>query len=140
MKKLISSSPDGLIQFVKFSLVGALNSLVHFCVFMALYRIAMLHYLASSAIGYGAGMINSYILNRRWTFSSSQEKITKEFSKFTLVNTVALLVNVGSLRFFKENASMSAEAGQVFAIGLSLGVNFLGNRYWTFKKYERSFL
>ncbi len=140
MKKSISSSPEGLIQFVKFSLVGVLNSLVHFCIFIALYRVATLHYLASSAIGYFAGTINSYILNRRWTFSSRQEKIKKEFTKFVLVNAVALLVNVGALRFFKENLGMSAEAGQVFAIGLSLGVNFLGNRYWTFKKYESSFL
>ncbi len=140
MKKLISNSPEGLTQFIRFSVVGALNSLVHFGVFIVLYRVAMLHYLVSSAIGYCVGTINSYILNRRWTFSSRQEKIKKEFAKFALINTAALLINVGSLRFFKENVSMPAEAGQVFAIGLSLGVNFLGNRYWTFKKYENSFL
>jgi putative flippase GtrA len=139
MKKLISNSPEGLVQFIKFSLVGALNSMVHFFVFVILYRGASVHYLASSAIGYCVGMINSYIFNRRWTFSSRQEKIKKEFGKFAIVNILALLVNVGSLRFFKENVNLSAEAGQVCAIGLSLIMNFLGNRYWTFKNYEGSF-
>ncbi len=140
MKKLISNSPEGLVQFIKFSLVGALNSLVHFCVFVMLYRGAKMHYLASSVIGYCVGMINSYIFNRRWTFTSRRGKIKKEFGKFAIVNILALLVNVGSLKFFKEYVNLSAEVGQVFAIGLSLSMNFLGNRYWTFKKIEGSFL
>ncbi len=140
MKKLISNSPVMLVQFIKFSLVGAVNSLVHFCIFIMLYRGAMMHYLASSVIGYCAGTVNSYIFNRRWTFSSRQEKMKREFGKFVLVNVLALLVNVGSLRFFKESLGLSAEAGQICAIGLSLVINFLGNRYWTFKKYEGSFL
>ncbi len=138
MKKLISNSPEFFVQFIKFSLVGALNSLVHFCIFIVFYRLAMMHYLAASAIGYCVGMLNSFVLNKRWTFSSRQEKTRKEFVRFAFINVIALLINVGSLRFFKESISLSAEAGQVCAIGLSLVINFLGNRFWTFKKYESS--
>jgi len=140
MKKLISNSPELLRQFIKFSLVGALNSLVHFCIFIVLYRLITMHYLAASATGYCVGMINSYVLNRRWTFSGGQEKTRSEFVKFAFINIIALLINVGSLSFFKEKIGLSAEAGQVFAIGASLAINFLGNRFWTFKKYESSLL
>ncbi len=139
MKKLISDR-GALVQFIKFSLVGALNSLVHFCIFVVLYRVAAMHYLASSAIGYSFGMINSYVLNRRWTFASTQEAMKKEFGKFVLVNMLALGANIGALRLFKESFDLSAETGQIWAIGLSLLVNFLGNRHWTFKKYEGSSL
>ncbi len=138
MKKSIANSRTGIVQFIKFSLVGALNSLVHFCVFVVLHRLAMVHYLVSSSIGYGVGMINSYVLNKRWTFSINGGDFRREFGKFAVVNMIALLANIGALRFFKEQIHLSAETGQVCAIGFSILVNFFGNRYWTFKKYEKS--
>jgi putative flippase GtrA len=133
MKRSIFSKADMTSQFIKFSIVGVVNSLVQFIVFLALYRILHLYYLLASGIGYGAGMINSYLLNKHWTFMHRKKRTFGEIARFVIVNAAALAVNLLVLKMFKEAAVVSIETGQVFAIGFSLVVNFLGNRHWTFR-------
>ena len=120
-------------QLVKFSLVGVLNTAIQYVVFLVLYRYAGVHYLAASFIGYCAGLLNSYLLNRSWTFHARGGKGSLEFVKFTLVNIVSVSVNVGSLAYLVSNVHLSPEFGQALAIVLSTAVNFTGNKLWTFR-------
>jgi putative flippase GtrA len=88
--------------------------------------------MVASGIGYMAGLLNSYIVNRRWTFGSNQKKIT-EFSKFLMVNLVALTTNLVTLNISFVSFHIRPEIGQIIAICFSTGVNFTGNKYWTFR-------
>ena len=55
-------------QFLKFGLVGVLNTGVQYVVFVGLFRLLGVPMLLASGIGYCAGIVNSYFLNRIWTF------------------------------------------------------------------------
>src|ERR1700724_3908555 len=57
-----------VIQFVKFGTVGVSNTLLTFLVYTLLLKAFGVWYLAASAIGFGVGTVNSFVLNRRWTF------------------------------------------------------------------------
>ena len=121
-----------MAQFIKFAIVGVLNSAIQYLVFLFLYSLTGTPYLLASIIGYLAGMINSYILNRRWTFESRNQKLLTELSRFVAVNLVSLGVNLGLLYLLVSTGVMIPQWAQVVAITGSTLVNFVLNKVWTF--------
>src|SRR5436305_14584475 len=55
-------------QFVKFGIVGASNTLLSFLIYTLLLKVFGVWYLAAAAIGFLIGAVNSFLLNRSWTF------------------------------------------------------------------------
>ena len=121
-----------VVQFVKFGLVGVLNTALHFAVFYALYSLLGLYYLLASTIGYVVGLINSYILNRNWTFQSHDTDRRREFARFAWVNLFSLGGNLAALKALVVWGGLQPEVAQVLAILFSLVANFVGNRFWAF--------
>lgn len=122
------------VQFMRFALTGILNTLVHMAVFMLLYRLAGMPVLAASALGYAAGVINSFVINRRWTFGVRGDGATTEFAKFLVVNLVSMTINLVLLQLLVDRHAMNPELAQVIAIAAALVVNYSGNRWWTFRQ------
>lgn len=120
-------------QFVKFSIVGVINTGIHYAAFLLLYRIVNINYLIASVMGYCCGLLNSYLMNRKWTFNSGAVAKQNEIIKFLVVNVTALGINVASLRLLVESLGIKPEISQLASIGFSLVVNFIGNKYWTFR-------
>ena len=137
-KSLIFENKKTGLQFLKFALIGILNTGIHYSVFLFLLRIVGVYFLAASAVGYCCGLINSYIFNKLWTFKARGTRKHLEFMKFVLVNIVALGANIISLKGFVSYLSLSPETGQVLAIAFSLIANFVGNKLWTFRFDEQS--
>jgi putative flippase GtrA len=133
IKKSIFDSSETRIQFVKFLIIGVINTGIHYVAFLFLYRIVGIDYLFASALGYSVGLINSFILNKKLTFKTKGVRTGAEFVKFFCVNMVALLVNLLALKSFVDYASLIPEVAQVCAIAFSTFVNFLGNKCWTFR-------
>jgi putative flippase GtrA len=121
-----------MAQFIKFAVVGVLNSAIQYLVFLFLYGLTGTQYLLASIIGYAAGMTNSYILNRRWTFGSRNQKLLAELGKFVAVNLISLGANLGLLYLLVSAGIMAPQWAQVLAIGGSTLVNFVLNKIWTF--------
>jgi len=121
------------LQFVTFGLIGVLNSLIQYVVFVVLLRALGVPMLAASAVGYGCGLVNSYALNRRWTFRVARGRNRTEFARFCLVNLAALGINLLVLDLLVTARSLRPEVAQVAAIAASLVVNFAGNKWWTFR-------
>ena len=131
---LTSAYSSGIVQFVKFSIVGVLNTSIHYCSFYLLFHYLGVYYLLASAIGYTLGLINSFLLNKSWTFRVKQIQNSTAFMKFLAVNMVAFLTNLIALSLLTESYSIYPELAQVWAIALSLFVNFLGNKFWVFSE------
>jgi len=125
------------VQFVKFGLVGVLNSLVHYMVFILLFRIVGIDMVISSALGYTAGVINSFLLNRKWTFNITGAGAGSEFVKFCVVNLASFGVNLLALQSFVSFAGIIPEIAQILAICCTLVINFAGNKWWTFRNGVR---
>lgn len=121
-----------VMQFLKFGLVGVLNTSMHYAIFFLLFSFFGLHYMMSSAIGYASGLLNSYFLNRIWTFRSRYCNKKKEFAKFVFVNGVSLGVNLAVLKLLVVYGALQPEMAQIIAILFSMTANFAGNRFWTF--------
>lgn len=123
-------------QFLKFAVVGVANSAIHYGVFLITYRFMDMHYLAASALGYCLGLLNSFICNKQWTFRTAGTDTKVEFTRFLVVNLLSLGINLAAMELFVSFLSASPEAAQLLAIACSFCANFLGNKFWTFKRLE----
>jgi len=123
----------GLGQFIKFNVVGIMNTAVDFGVFMILNRYLGLVYAMSQVISYSCGMVNSYFLNKFWTFQKREGFTAIEVTKFILVNLSSLGISLLVLYILQSKWSWEVLPSKVLATGFSVGVNFLGNKFWVFE-------
>jgi len=132
-KEILISYWKGLGHFIKFNVVGIMNTAVDFGVFMILNRYLGLIYAVSQVISYSCGMVNSYFLNKFWTFQKREGFTAIEVTKFILVNLCSLGVSLLVLYILQSKWSWEVLPSKVLATGFSVGVNFLGNKFWVFE-------
>lgn len=124
------------MQAVKFGLVGVVNTLIDTGVFTLLMLVPFFkaHYVIAQAIGYCAGIANSLIMNKRWTFSQREPMSKKQLALFLAVNLAAFGVSTAVLVLTQERLGLGRLLGKVIAVVCSLGVNFVGNKLLVFNK------
>ncbi len=134
MKK--SEFLGNLIQFIKFNLVGILNTLVDIGVFALLTALGLNRYVAQ-VISYSCGVLNSYLFNTLWTFRSEKHRTAKEFFLFVCVNLVSLGVSLGMIYVAENYLNIEGTLMQkLIATPVAMAVNFIGNKLFVFKKTE----
>ncbi|WP_374989211.1 GtrA family protein [Priestia megaterium] len=82
--------------------MGGLNTAIDFFVFSFLSYLGV-YYIIAQCISYGCGVLNSYLLNRTWTFQQQGKRKRHEFLKFTLLNAFTLIVTSFLLTLFHLN-------------------------------------
>ena len=89
MMRIALQLKNDYIEFIKFSLVGMINTSVDFGVYIMLSRSIYLfsrHFLIAKALSFIAATVCSFLLNRRWTFN--------KMDPVTLVRIVSGIVAV----------------------------------------------
>ena len=121
-------------QFVKFGIVGVSNTLLTFAVYTLLLKVFGVWYLAASAIGFGVGAVNGFLLNRRWTF---REHVGDALTpvRWGVVQSCGLLVNLGLVYMFVALVGLDELVGQACATAIVVVGTFLANRAWTFRMH-----
>jgi putative flippase GtrA len=117
-------------QFIKYGIVGAGNTLLSVAVILALGWLGLWH-IAAYAIGYGAGAINGYRMNRSWTFRAGPSHRTLVFRYF-VVQAIALVASTFLVYLLVDVASLNKILGQLLAVAVAVAGGFLANRWWTF--------
>jgi putative flippase GtrA len=125
-----------VVQFVKFGIVGVSNTLLTFAVYTLLLKVLGVWYLAASAIGFVVGTVNSFLLNRRWTFRGH---IGDAFTplRWSVVQGCGLGLNEGLLYVFVTGAALDKLVGQALATAVVTVLTFIANRAWTFRMHPR---
>lgn len=149
---------QGARQLAKFSIVGCLNLAISLTVFTLLYSQIRLGTLLMNSTGdvglwvthvlngfgivkidaavantfsYAAGMMNSFYLNRAWTFGAKVPAMTR-LPRFVLINALSftvstlilcVVVDVGGAPYFPVFCA---------TLGIVTTINFFGNKFWTF--------
>ena len=141
---------ESLGQFLKFALVGVLNTVVDFLVFQLLNLTLGWTYLAQ-VIGYSAGVLNSYFWNSRWTFRKEHQRSAREAAAFVVVNLVSLGVSLGVLWLCRNPFGITDAwvagwipawlggvvkgdtVAKLIATPCAILVNFIGNKLFVFR-------
>ncbi|MFD2618534.1 GtrA family protein [Terrilactibacillus laevilacticus] len=129
---------NSIVSIIKFGIVGCLNTLIDFIVFALLTAVGI-PYVISQCISYGAGVLNSYILNRSWTFKQSKQTgKTQEFGKFVVVNIVTLFITLSLLAFFYQVMGYPKLVSKGIATIIGVAINFVGSRFWVFREHRKA--
>lgn len=119
-------------EFIRFGLVGILNTAVDLASFSLLHRLLGLDPLIANGLAFLIAVSNSYWLNRRWTFRKAQEvKGLAAYGHFVLLNIGGLII--GSLAILLLSDFMIPELAKVIASILTLIWNYTSSRYFIFK-------
>ena len=121
-----------LLKFLKFACVGFSGLVIDITVTYIRTEKLRIHKLVPNAIGFVIAATNNYILNRVWTFESSNSKIGLEFVEFFGVSVVGLGVNTMVLWLLNEKFHWNFYFSKLCAIGCATVWNFLANYYFTF--------
>lgn len=127
-----------MIKLIKFCIVGSVNTLITLVTFYILNKILQINYLTSSLLGYVLGMINSYVLNKRWTFQNRDKKVVIQFIKFTIVNLISLGINLFIIYILVDRFNIDSMVSQVFATGFSTISNYAGSKILVFSSSKGS--
>lgn len=129
--------PPGLArQLVRFGIVGCSNTVLSWCAYAGLVWLG-LHYLLASAIAWTLGALNSYLLNRRWTFRS-HDRWVPELVRFAAVQGAGLALDIVLLDALTREAGVHHLLAQALVYPATTVATFLLSRQWAFAGLDRT--
>ena len=82
-------------KLLKFGITGVMNTAVDFVVYTVLVSVCSMGLYVSQVISYCCGMLNSYAVNRKWTFDTKNGFFSLELVKFVALNLAMMLLGMG---------------------------------------------
>ncbi|UOQ45821.1 GtrA family protein [Halobacillus salinarum] len=125
------SAKNSGTQFMKFSLTGILNTVIDVSLFFLLTAVHFPYWLAQG-LSYSGGVLNSYLVNRKWTFQKKDGLKKEELLRFILVNVITLLISSIVLKMTLDYLNLHLVAAKGTATLSGLGLNFGLSRTWVF--------
>lgn len=122
-------------QFIKFSLVGTLNTGVDFGIYLALTRLTEFWYanlVWASVVSFTTAVLSSFVLNTFWTFRAGGQGWQKRVGPFFAVAIGGLLINAGTVWMLITLGFWDVLA-KIVATAFTLAWNFTLQKKWTFR-------
>ena len=124
---------DGVIRFIKFGMVGVINTLVNWIIFFILNALGM-YYILANIIAYILGTVNSYLWNTLWVFKYKDKASTETTIKFIILNLIGLGLNTGILYVLFDLCNLNKFIGLVTTTAIVMIINYIVNKLWVFSK------
>lgn len=127
----VSSSTS--IQFLRYVFVGSLAFLVDFTALAVLHYALDVHYLNAAAIGFGLGLVLSYLISVSWVFDTRQLKRPwLEFIVFCLIGLIGLALNQLVIWAITEHILAIPLAAKPVAAAIIMAWNFTAKKLLLF--------
>jgi len=120
----------------RFSMVGVMNTAVDFLMFTLCQSVFGIGYSISQIIGYSFGVINSFILNKKFTFDDRKvsKKTFQELLQFVIVNVVSLCVTIIAMNVLIVSLNKGVYLSKILVTLLAQITNYLGYKLWVFNE------
>ena len=127
---------NGLIQFIKFGLVGLSNTVISYTTYSAVVFVGV-HYVIANCISFFVGTVNSYFWNNRYVFRAENGQKRNHFKAFFKVLasyafTGVVLNNIFSIILI-EVLCVSKYLAPIYIAVISVPINFLLNKFWAMR-------
>ena len=120
------------LKFLKFGAVGFSGVLVNFGVTWFFKEVCKFNKYLSNILGFIAAATTNYLLNRWWTFQSTNPQVGAEYAKYFLISVVGLGIDTLTVYLLNGKLKWNFYLSKVFAVGAAMIWNFFGNLLFTF--------
>ncbi|MBE6844778.1 MAG: GtrA family protein [Ruminococcus sp.] len=126
-----------LEQFVKFGMVGVLNTLISTGIYYIFIFVNEDLYLIGHIVGFIVSVLNAYYFNQKFVFKlqmSTFREHLKALLKTYLSYGFTFLLSTFLLWFFVEICDISEKIVPFINLLITTPLNFIFNKFWSFKK------
>jgi putative flippase GtrA len=134
MLAFINLSQDFIYKFIRFGLVGFSGIFVDFGTTYLLKEKLKVHKYVANSCGFLLATVSNYLLNRYWTFQSTDSKAFEQFGKFFAIAIIGLIFNNLIIYILNEKLKINFYLSKVFAIAAVSLWNFFANYIYTFAR------
>lgn len=120
------------LKFLKFGAVGLSGVFVNFGVTWFFKEVCKLNKYVSNILGFVFAASSNYLLNRWWTFQSTNPEVGAEYAKYLLIAVVGLGIDTLTVYLLNGKLKWNFYLSKVFAIIASSLWNFFANLAFTF--------
>lgn len=121
-----------LQQFIKFGLVGCINTATSLAIYYILLFFSV-KYLLASVLGYVSSSIVGFILNKFWVFQAKNTKTVQETVRYYIVYGCALLINLCMMYLLVDILMISDKIAPIITLCVTVPFNFVMSKLWVFK-------
>jgi len=123
-----------IFRILKFGLTGLIGMAIDFGATWLGKEILKINKYIANAIGFSLAVTNNYLINRVWTFQSTNTHWGTEFGKFLIVSLIGLGLNTLIIYLFHQRKNgTNFYVAKCFAILIVFVWNFLANMLFTFR-------
>ncbi len=155
----------GCIQFIKFGLVGFINTIISYSIYSAFVYLGF-HYLVGSIAGFVISVFTSFLLNSKFVFKEKDDKekriwwkvLTKTYVSYgfsgLLINSLLLIlwisvINISQYINFaveilakadivRTNTELAKYLAPLINLLVTIPLNFLLNKFWAYSQVRRT--
>lgn len=154
-----------IVQFIKFGLVGVMNTLVSQLIYMICVYLG-LHYIAANVIAFAISVLNAYFWQTKFVFKEEEGKekrvwwqvLLKTYAAYAFtglfLNNVLLILWIDIIRIERftmpltnivnrlgitlENHELVVYISPLLNIVMNVPINFLINKFWAYRQKSRN--
>ncbi len=125
--------PLPLAQMARFAAVGMVNTTVDIGLFWLLHDPLGVPYLIANVISYSAGVINSFVMNKLWTFAETRRhgRVSQQFRLFIAINLASL--GLSTLVLWVLSGGLGVMTAKLVATVASFVCNFWASRKFVYR-------
>ena len=120
-------------QAIKYGVVGLSNTLITMIVIWVMMKLFGCREGLSNLTGYVAGILNSFIWNKQWTFKGSSTGWTKGAVRFTIAFIICYALQYGLVLILNSRLTIDHYYNHLIGMAFYTVINFLVNKFYTFK-------
>ena len=123
-------------EFLRYGIVGSVGVLINLGSYYALTRFLDLSPIFSSPIAIEISILNNFLLNNYWTFSTriNETSIVRRLFSFHLVAGISGVLNYSVFLLLLYRMNLPDLYAVIFGITVGIIFNYAGNSLWTFRK------
>lgn len=122
-----------LKQFISFSLVGGINTILTYLIYLTLYQ--LINPTAAMGVGYGLTSILGLFLNDTWVFKVKDHRQLKSVApRYYFSYGLTFILSLVLTSFWNDALGLPKPLAPMFSLMVTVPTNFLLSKFWVFRE------